>query len=171
MGDKWLLPLRHLLIRRDIGDTLSLRFILRLTDSPPSSYSSLSFTRPVLPHHPTPTPLPFPLLFRPCILSYLYCYIMLARGLRLAVARAGLPVVVPDSLNLLFQIYRSPARFLLPSSPSSVRGSPLSLLRLVPICTIFFWRCVLRTDAVAACKRHPLSTEVMSRVRGEKIAA
>lgn len=86
MGDDWLQPSRHLLLMRfDEEDTPSLCFLLRRAKSPSSPFSPLSLHSPF----PRTTHLSSPprSSLRPdpgcCSLS---CYILLARGSKLAVA-------------------------------------------------------------------------------------
>ena len=98
MGDQWLLPLQHLLKRRDKGETLFLRLLIRLTDNPRSSSSTLSLQGRSSRIIPLPRPFPFRLVLRLTVSS----------PLLLNLARAGveprsyeccLPGVVSDSLK------------------------------------------------------------------------
>lgn len=58
MGDQWLQPVLKLVVRRDRGDTLPLRFLLRLLQSIPSSSSIISlhgWLSPITPLATLPT--------------------------------------------------------------------------------------------------------------------
>ena len=130
----------------------------------PSGFLFVSIvTWPVLPHHLTPTPLPVPSSFytlRLVLSDVTSCSRGGHRDSQLRVLVAG----IGFRLSHIYYYFRSINCWLCcsyPTLPGLVRCSPLSPLRVVPICTIFFWKCVWRTDAACACKRQPLSTEVM----------
>ena len=120
-----MLPSRHLLIRSDKGDALSLHFLLRLTDSSPASSSSLSL-------HGR-----FSLITSLSRLSLCPCVLITPRILSPTLLHLS-----RLSANLLFLIYQSlasvPPTLLL---PRPVRISPLWGIRLdcyVCLCVCVF---------------------------------
>ena len=91
-----MLPSRHLLIRREKRDTLSLRFLLRLTDSTPTSSSSVLLHGRFSRITPLPRPSPFPLLSIPWVLSPLL--LRLSDSLKSTILDLSIAGSVPPTL-------------------------------------------------------------------------